>query len=110
MVTRADFDLLASANDVELCEGLDAIVVGGSSLLRLIDLAEAQGLVVLGLDGLKLDGGNVIPLMDYLADFGAIDGSRESRVTSSAAAARMVAQGWGPMPDLVEVTLDGVDA
>ena len=29
---------------------------------------------------------------------------------TSAAAARMVAQGWGPMPDLVEVTLDGVDA
>ena len=108
MVTRAEFGALASASGIELRPDLDVVVTAGRALLELVDLAEAQDLVVLGLDGFALDGSVVVPSMDYIADFSDITGSWASRVQASAAAARSVVQTWGPMPDLVEITLDGI--
>lgn len=65
--------------------------------------------MILGLDGLKLDGAFVVPLIDFIADFSGIAGPWEVRVRVSGSAAREALETWGTLPDLVEVTLDGID-
>lgn len=109
MVTRVELGVLAAAHGIELRPDLEVVVIPGESLGAFIDLVATHQLVILGLDGFKLDGSVVVPLMDYIADFGEIAGSWASRVHASAGAAREVVGQWGPMPDLIEVTLDGVD-
>lgn len=51
----------------------------------------------------------MVPSLEYIAAFSEIGGSWHSRVQASARAARRVAQKWGPMPDLIEVTVDGLE-
>lgn len=109
VVTRHEFGTLAAANGIDLRPDLDVVMTIASGFVALIDLAEAQSLVVLGLDGFHLDGAVVVPSMDHIADFSAIDGEWTLRVKASADAARQVTQQWGPMPDLIEITLDGLD-
>jgi hypothetical protein len=109
MVTLGEFRALASAHGLELRPGFDVVVAPASSLSALIDLAEGLDLVILGLDGFNLDGAVVVPLLDFIADFSAIEGTRSSRVHASASEARVVIREWAPWPDLVEVTLDGLD-
>lgn len=109
MVTQAEFSALAAGGGVELRPDVDAVVASGGTLNKLIDLAEDHDLVILGLDGFQIDGAVVVPMLDFIADFSCIEGPRASRVRASSAAARDVSRSWGPMPDLVEVTLDGFD-
>lgn len=109
VVTRHEFDTLAAAIGIDVRPGLDVVVTTAVGFLALMDLAEAHGLVVLGLDGFHLDGAVVVPSMDHIADFSTIEGEWASRVKASSVAARHVAQQWAPMPDLVEITLDGLD-
>ena len=109
MVTSAEFRALAASRGVELRPDVDVIMTSGDTLNKFVDLVEDMGLVILGLDGFQLDGAVVVPLLDFIADFSSIEGPWTSRVHTSALAARDVSRDWGPMPDLVEVTLDGLD-
>lgn len=109
MVTQAEFSALAAARGVELRTDADVVVVSGDTLDRLVDLVEDQDLVILGLDGFRVDGEVVVPQIDFIADFSSIGGPWPARVRASALASREVTRGWGPMPDLVEVTLAGFD-
>ena len=109
MVTPDEFSALADAAGVELRRDVDVVVASGDTLNKLVDLAENLDLVILGLDGFQRDGAVVVPLLDFIADFSSIEGPWASRVHASASAARSVSLDWGPMPDLVEVTLAGLD-
>lgn len=108
-MTRDEFGALAARAGMELWPGLTGIVIPAAAFDAMVQLVEAQSLVVLGLDGFHLDGAFVVPSMDHIADFSDIVGSWDSRVHQGAAAARQVVQDWVPMPDLVEVTLAGLD-
>jgi len=65
---------------------------------------------VRGLEGFNLDGAEVVPLLDVMADFGSVVGDWATQVELCAAAAREVRAHWQPAPDLIEVTLDGIEA
>ncbi len=75
MVTRQEFNTLAAANGIDVRPGLEVVVTTAVSFLALIELAEAHGLVVLGLDGFHLDGAVAVPSMDHIADFSTIEAS-----------------------------------
>lgn len=109
MVTPDDFRAIAVARGVDLRSDVDVIMAFSDTLASLIDLAEESQLVILGLDGFKMDGAVVLPLLDFIADFSSVEGSWESRVKESARVAREVSRAWRPLPDLIEVTLDGLD-
>jgi hypothetical protein len=106
MVNSAEFRALAAESGIELRRDPDVIMTPTSSLDEFIDLAEGLGLVILGLDGFRLDGAVVVPLLDFIADFSAIEGSWASRVRASASEARL-ARDWEAGTELVEVTLEG---
>ncbi len=109
MVTQAEFSDFVAARGVELGPDVDVVVTSGGTLGRLVDLAEDLGLVILGLDGFRVNGAVIVPLIDFIADFSSIEGPWASRVHASALASREVSCEWSPMPDLVEVILAGFD-
>ena len=65
--------------------------------------------MILGMDGLLLDGTVVVPLEDFIADLGAIDGRWDDRVRESAREASEIATHWDSGVSHVELTLDGLD-
>jgi hypothetical protein len=109
MVTSSRLRALATARGVELRPDVDVIVTSGNTLDKFVDIAEELGLVILGLDGFRMDGAVVVPLMDFIADFSSIVGSWTTRVHTSASVTREVSRDWVPLPDLIEVTLAGLD-
>ena len=107
LITTADFARRAVARGCQLKDGFDGIVTTAATLGTVIDLAEELSLVVLGLDGFNLDGAEVVPMIDFIADFSSVVGDWAKRVDLCAAAARELQAHWQPSPDLIEVTLDG---
>lgn len=110
MVTPGQFEELVASRRIDArIDAHDTIQVPLAQLERFVELTEELGLVILGLDGLRQDGAVIVPLIDYIADFGEIGGPWDDRVRASAVEARSVAAGWESGPDLVEVVLEGLD-
>lgn len=107
VVTADEFSELMSVSGIDLPTS-DLFVLTRGDLAGLIDLAETNGLIILGLDGARAEGSSIMPLIEYIADFSEIAGSLEFRVRQSAEAARQIDRLWGSEAELVEVVLDGL--
>jgi hypothetical protein len=74
-------DLLArSGLPTEVRAGVAFLTVDDA--LRLVDLARAEGVVILGMDGFRVQGSSTIPLMDWIADFSPVAGTQSGAATS----------------------------
>jgi hypothetical protein len=110
VVTTAALLEAAVERGIEVLEHPNGIFrVALAQLPETILLVQEFNLVVLGLDGLLLDGAVIVPLIDFIADFSAIAGSWEHRVRDSASQASEVVTVWGVGPTHVELTLDGLE-
>ncbi|SRR6266851_3518604 len=58
--------------------------------------------VILGFEGFRTNGFALTPLLEYIADFSTIEGSRAERVARSAEAALRVLANWQRGPEFVE--------
>ena len=78
-------DLLArSGLPTEVRAGVVLLAV--SHALRLVELARAENLTILGIEGFHVRGGSISPLTDWIADFsGVVGGSRASEVSCDSA-------------------------
>src|SRR5680860_379813 len=99
-MNQTEFSVLAAAHAVALRPDFDSIMIAGDTLNTLVDLAEKQGLVILGLDGFQQNGAAVVPLLEFNADFSSIVGPWAERVHASALATRDLLNDWSPMPHL----------
>lgn len=110
MVTAAKLRAIAAQRGVDLPRDPSAVIVAtAATATGLVELAQELDLIVLGLDGLQVDGAVVVPLIDFIADFGDVPGAWDDRVRACAASARDVLDEWSGGPDLIEFTLDGLD-
>ena len=96
-------------------EGLPVLRSAGRSypsveaLLTSLDWIEAESLVVLGVDAVRIDGVYVARNLDHIADFTSLDGSPASRSHASVEAARGILTSWDGEVQFVDVRLAGHD-
>jgi hypothetical protein len=62
--------------------------------------------VILGFEGFRTDGRSLVPLLDYIADFSAIQGSAADRVAKTAQAALVVLAKWKGGPEFIEFVVE----
>jgi hypothetical protein len=98
-------DILTAASGLLLTSG-GALYIGIGGAANAVAALQRNSIVVLGMEGFNTDGRSVVPLLDYIADFSSLSGSWESRVQSSALAARNILDAWQPGPMFVEFALD----
>ncbi len=80
----------------------DTVQVPLPDLLTALDVAEASGVLVLGLEGFRRVAGGLMPDLDFVADLGDDD----LPVAAAADEARAIARTWqagGGGPDVVEI-------
>ena len=96
-------------------EGLPVLRSGGrtypsvGALLKSLDWIEAESLVVLGVDGVGIDGFTVARRLDHIADFTSLEGTLASRSHASVEAARGILSSWDGDVQFVDVRLAGHD-
>jgi len=93
------------------CPGLvllsrGVLLIGVGCLEYAIAQIEVRGLVILGMDGFRTDGVALAPQLDFIADFGEIDGSWSERTRQSCQSARLIAAAWNNGTEFVEFILD----
>jgi len=99
---------------LEDCPGLVLIsgrtlLVGVGCLEFAITQAEANSLVVIGMEGFRTDGVALTPLIEFVADLDEVDGVWAERVRSSSEAARSIAAAWSRGPEFIELVLAAQD-
>ncbi len=77
------------------------------ALLASLDWLEKETLVVLGADGLRIDGVVVARSLDHIADFSTLEGPAETRSHASVEALRHVLGAWDGEVQFVDVRLTG---
>jgi hypothetical protein len=96
-------------------EGLPVVRAAGrtypsvGALLASLDWLEQERLVVVGVDGVRIDGDFVARSLDHIADFSTLDGPPETRSHTSVEAVRQVLGEWGDEVQFVDVRLTGHD-
>jgi len=96
-------------------EGLPAFRSAGrtypsvGALLTSLDWIEKESLVVLGVDGLRIDGPFVSRSLDHIADFSSLEGPASTRSRASVEAVRGVLARWDGEVQFVDVRLAGHD-
>ncbi len=82
----------------------DAVYVGVSGIYKAARIAGDMGLLILGLDGLRADGGHLYLMIDFIVDMSASDDDRPWSVKVHAAveALRGIEDEWKDGPDFVE--------
>lgn len=88
----------------------DAVYVGRGCLEEAIDFSAANDLVIVGMEGVTTDGASVSPMLDFIAEFGDIDGDWRERVRAAHAAARLTARRWAEHGGFQFVALEAVAA
>jgi hypothetical protein len=97
-------------------EGLPAVRSAGrtypsvAALLASLDWIEAESLIVLGVDGVRVDGDFVARSLDHIADFTSLEGTVASRSHASVEAARDTLTSWDGEVEFVDVRLAGHDS
>lgn len=95
---------------------LDSRTEGREVMLRLRVVPEAlraatqRGLVVLGMEGFKVDDHWISPQLDYIADLSSIEGPWAERVRASSRAALEIVARWPDTIDYVELVVAQPDA
>lgn len=65
--------------------------------------------MLLAFEGFRTDGVSLMPLLEYIADFSAIEGSPADRVAKTAEAALVVLENWkGVPPEFIEFVIEEV--
>ena len=79
------------------------------ALLASLDWLEQETLVVVSVDGMRIDGVFVARSLDHIADFSTLEGPPETRSHASVEALRRVLGTWGDDVQFVDVRLTGHD-
>jgi hypothetical protein len=79
------------------------------ALLASLDWLEQERLVVLGVDGIRIDGVVVVRSLDHIADFAGLEGPPDTRSHASVEALRHVLGGWDGDVQFVDLRLTGRD-
>jgi hypothetical protein len=96
-------------------EGLPVLRAAGrtypsvGAVVASLDWLEKETLVVLGVDGVRIDGDLVARSLDHIADFSTLEGPTETRSHASVGAVREVLGAWGDDVQFVDVRLTGHD-
>jgi hypothetical protein len=77
---------------------LGEIFVSAEAMVELIGEAEGRGVGVLGLEGFLIDGADVYPSLDRIADFSTLHGSVEFVAQSAARARELLTGPWALRP------------
>jgi hypothetical protein len=72
----------------------ESTYVGRGCLRDVLEFCVENHFVILGMEGFTTDGSSIIPNLDFIADFGEIEGGWNEQVRSAGAAARSVADRW----------------
>ncbi len=87
-----------------------SVYVGRGCLEQAIEFCRSNGLVIVGMEGVKTDGSAIMPTMEFIADLSEIDGQWQERVVASSDAASLIAVQWsgltGMMPAVRRVRVD----
>jgi hypothetical protein len=82
-------------------------LVGLGSVEEAVAWLRENRAVILGFEGFRTDGISLVPLLDYIADFSAIEGSPADRVAKTAEAALVVLSRWrGGGPEFIEFIVE----
>ena len=81
-----------------------SVYVGRGCLEQAIEFCRSNGLVIVGMEGVKTDGSAIMPTMEFIADLSEIDGQWQERVVASSDAASLIAAQWSGLTgfDFVE--------
>jgi hypothetical protein len=79
------------------------------ALLASLDWLEKETLVVLGVDGLRIDGVFVARSLDHIAEFSTLEGPPGTRSRTSIEQVRRVLGAWDGDVQFVDVRLSGHD-
>jgi hypothetical protein len=81
-----------------------SVYVGRGCLEQAIEFCRSNGLVIVGMEGVKTDGSAIMPTIEFIADLSEIDGQWQERVVASFDAAGLIAAQWSGLTgfDVVE--------
>jgi hypothetical protein len=79
------------------------------AVLASLDWLEKEALVVVGVDGVRVDGDFVARSLDHIADFSTLEGQPVTRSHASVEAVRQTLNAWGDEVQFVDMRLTGHD-
>ena len=79
------------------------------AVLASLDWLEKETLVVVGVDGVRIDGDFVARSLDHIADFSTLEGHPVTRSHASVEAVRQTLGAWGDDVQFVDLRLTGHD-